>query len=415
MLRLTVYIAVMAAMLFCATTSSFAAPENFKIMDLEDEAPDFKLPGVDGKTYELKDFADAKVLMVVFTCNHCPTSQAYEERLMKMHEKYKDKGVSLVAISSNDPKALRLDEMGFSEVGDSFDDMKIRAKDRGFKFPYLYDGDKQEVGAAYGAMATPHVFIFDKDRKLQYTGRIDDADVGMVRSPDAVNAIEALLAGQEVEIPMTRIFGCSTKWSDKRKMVEESIKYWNTEPVGVEKIDEEGVKELAANQMRRLRLVNVWATWCGPCIQELPELVAINRMYRRRGLELVTISLDGPDKEEQVLKILEDNHVAATNYMFDGTEAAKDEPEKDESKKDAAAKGDAEKTEKEEPKKDKPSEKKPANWDKLAEALDKEWKGPVPYTILIAPGGKILYRKHDVIDPLELRKAIVEYLGRTYR
>src|ERR1700752_930901 len=102
-------------------------------------APDFKLPGVDGKTYRLKDFADAKVLVVLFTCNHCPTAQAYEGRIIKMHADYKDRGVALVAISPNDPRAVRLDELGYTDLSDSLAEMKIRARDRGLRFPYLYD------------------------------------------------------------------------------------------------------------------------------------------------------------------------------------------------------------------------------------------------------------------------------------
>ena len=373
MWRLTISVGSMAALLLLAASEGLSAPRGLKTLEIGAAAPDFELPGVDDKAHRLKDFAGAKVLLVVFTCNHCPTAQAYEDRLIKLHADYKDKGVALVAISPNDDKALRLDELGYSDVGDSLDDMKVRAKDKGFKFPYLYDGEKQEVSAAYGALATPHAFIFDAERKLRYVGRIDDSDMGKARSHDARNAVDALLAGKPVPVERTRVFGCSTKWSDKRQSVVDSIQRWNAEPVSLGTIDRKGVKKLADNDTKKLRLINVWATWCIPCVEELPELVAINRMYRRRGLELVTISLDGVKKREHALKFLKEKHVAAANYIFD-------------------------------------SEDK----DELAEALDKEWPGPVPYTILIAPGGKVLYRKHDAVDPAELRKAIVKYLGSTY-
>jgi peroxiredoxin len=342
-------------------------------MEIGAAAPDFELPGVDGKTYRLADFAAAKVLVVVFTCNHCPTAQAYEERLIQLHADYKDRGVALVAISPNDPLAVRLDELGYTDVSDSFDEMKIRAKDRGFAFPYLYDGEKQAVSAAFGVLATPHVFIFDAARKLRYVGRIDDSDVGVVKSPDTRNAIEALLAGRPVPVEKTRVFGCSTKWSDKRDTVVQSLARWNAEEVSVQTIDEAGVRKLVQNDTPNLRLINVWATWCGPCIGELSELVTMNRMYRKRRFELITISLDDAADRDRVLKDLREQHVSSTNYMFTSPDR-----------------------------------------DKLAEALDKQWPGPVPYTILVAPGGKILYRKHDAIEPLTLKKAIVEQLGRTY-
>src|SRR3954469_324362 len=119
------------------------AAEDVAPLEIGAAAPDFRLPGVDGKTYALADFADAKVLVVVFTCNHCPTAQAYEGRIAKLHADYRDKGVAVVAISPNDPEAVRLDELGYTDLGDSFQEMKIRAKDRGYSYPYLYDGETQ--------------------------------------------------------------------------------------------------------------------------------------------------------------------------------------------------------------------------------------------------------------------------------
>ena len=355
------------------SNASGAASKAVTPLEIGAAAPDFALPGVDGKTYRLADFAAAKVLVVVFTCNHCPTAQAYEDRIIQLHADFKDRGVALVAISPNDPLAVRLDELGYTDVSDSLEDMKIRAKDRGFEFPYLYDGETQAASAAYGVLATPHVFIFDAGRQLRYQGRIDDSDVGEVKSHDTRNAIEALLAGRPVPVATTRVFGCSTKWSDKRASAVESLAKWDAEEVSVQTIDEAGVRKLVQNDSPNLRLINVWATWCVPCVEELPELVTINRMYRKRRFELITISLDDPKDRDAVLKRLQEKHVSATNYIFNSDDR-----------------------------------------DKLAEALDKQWPGPVPYTILVAPGGKILYRKHDAIDPLALKKAIVEHLGRTY-
>ena len=361
------------AVLFFSSNGLAAAPGGVTTLQIGASAPDFELPGVDGKTYRLADFAGAKVLVVVFTCNHCPTAQAYEERLIKLHAETKDRGVALVAISPNDPLAVRLDELGYTDVGDCFEDMKIRAKDRDFKFPYLYDGETQKTSRAYGVLATPHVFIFDAARRLRYVGRIDDSDVRQVTSHDARNAIEALLAGSPVPVEQTRVFGCSTKWSDKRASAKESLAKWDAEPVALESISEEGVKSLVRNEGEKLRLINVWATWCGPCITEMPELVTMNRMYRKRRFEMFTISIDEAGQEDRALEVLKENHVSSVNYHFTG-----------------------------------------GSRDKLAEALDAKWPGPVPYTILVAPGGKIIYRGLNEIKPLELKRAIVEYLGRTY-
>jgi peroxiredoxin len=352
---------------------AIAAPDGFTELRIGDKAPDFDLPGVDGKRYLLRDFADAKLLLVVFTCNHCPTAQAYESRIMQLQDDYKDKGVALVAISPNDDQALRLDELGYTDVGDSFDDMKTRAKERGFEFPYLYDGETQKTALAYGVMATPQVFLFDGDRKLRYVGRIDDSEVKTVTSHDTRNAIDALLAGKPVPLERTRTFGCSTKWSEKRVDAEEAIKKWNEEPVTLKPLDEEALADLAMNETDQWLLVNVWATWCGPCILELPEFVTINRMYRGRELRVATISLDDPEQEKKALNVLRDRHVALANYIS----AIPDR-------------------------------------DRLAELLDPEWRGPLPHTVLIAPGGNVIYRSEGPIEPLEIRRAIVGQLGRTY-
>ena len=222
--------------------------------------PDFDLPGVDDRHVRLSDFAAARVLVVVFTCNHCPTAQAYEDRIVQLYRDYQDRSVAIVAISPNDPCAVRLDELGYTDLSDSLEEMKLRAKEKRFPFPYLYDGDKQAVSRAYGVQATPHVFIFDQDRKLRYVGRIDDSEQGNVKSHDARNAIEALLAGRQVPVERTRTFGCSTKWSDKQASAREALEQWDREEVTLEKIDAAGVRTLATKTHPR----NIDWSMCGP-------------------------------------------------------------------------------------------------------------------------------------------------------
>lgn len=355
-----------------------------KTLEIGATAPDFKLPGVDGRNYKLRDggwfvrdFAGAEILAVIFTCNHCPTAQAYEERIKKLTADYKDKGVAVVAISSNDPRALRLDEMAWSDVGDSLEDMKIRAKDKGFNFPYLYDGDRQKAARAYGPVTTPHTFIFDKERKLRYVGRIDNSEwkekPNMVQ--DARNAIDALLAGEKVPVEKTKTFGCSIKWSDKRALVKKERKELSKEKVAVGMIDVKGVKKLVKNNTKKLRLINVWASWCGPCKVEMPELVKIHWIYRNRRtteFELVTISVDPPKNKDGALALLKKYKASCKNYIFDS-----------------------------------------GNIYQLIEAVDKEWPGAIPYTILVEPGGKIICRTMGLTDPLELKKAIVGYYAGT--
>jgi thiol-disulfide isomerase/thioredoxin len=337
-------------------------------------APDFDLPGVDGRRYSLKDFASAKVLVVVFTCNHCPTAQAYEGRIQKLEADYAKKGVALVAISPNDPKAVRPDELGYSDLGDSFEEMKIRAKERGFAFPYLYDGDTQAVTRKYGPVATPHVFVFDAARKLRFTGRVDDGEnPAKIKVQDTRNAIDALLAGQAPPVEKTKVFGCSIKWADKANWVEEGKKRWAEEEISLTATDAAGLMALASNDSAKLRLINVWATWCGPCVIEFPDLVTINRMYRGRGLEVVTVSADPPEKRDAALAFLKEKQASTRNFVFETGDPYA-----------------------------------------MIEAVDAEWQGALPHTMLVAPGGKVIYRSEGAFEPLALRKAIVGYIGRYY-
>ncbi len=358
---------------FCLATPG----DEHKTLPIGAAAPDFKLPGVDGKTYSLSSFKEAKILVIIFTCNHCPTAQAYEDRIIQLTKDYRDKGAAVVAIMPNDPKAIRLDELGYTDLSDSFEEMKIRAKEKHFNFPYLYDGETQSVAKAYGPVATPHVFIFDKERKLRYHGRIDDVEKP-TKTPnnfDTRNAIEALLNNKEVPVQTTKVFGCSIKWTEKSDWIEKAKEEWANELVSVETINEVGVKNLLQNSSDKLRLINVWATWCGPCVTEFPEFIKMNRMYRGRDFEFISISADDPANKEKVLKFLQKQQASGTNYLFNNDDKYK-----------------------------------------LIEAIDPNWQGALPYTILVEPGGKIVYAKQGRIDPAEMKKKIVgdQFIGRYY-
>jgi peroxiredoxin len=357
--------------------NTYNSIEEPKTLAIGSSAPDFSLQGIDGKTYSLASFKNASVMVIIFTCNHCPTAQAYEDRIIKMTSDYADKNVSVVAISPNDPESVRLDELGYTDLSDSFDEMKIRAGQKQFNFPYLYDGETQAASKQYGPVATPHVFVFDKNRILRYQGRIDNMENPAKRptSTDARNAIEALLNNKEVPVASTKVFGCSVKWSDKEASVKKGLEEWAKEPVKLELIDEQGIKDLIKNNSGKLRLINIWATWCGPCVTEFPDFISINRMYRGRDFEFVTISADNPNNKEKALAFLQKKQASNTNYIFGIDDKYK-----------------------------------------LIEAVDPNWQGALPYTILVEPGGKIVYGKQGPIDPAEIKKSIVEnrLIGRYY-
>ena len=355
--------------------SQTANPEP-KTLAIGSEAPDFNLPGVDGKSYSLKDFNKADVLVIIFSCNHCPTAQAYEDRIIALAKDYKPKGVAVVMISPNSLQGLNLSELGYSDMGDSFEEMKMRAEDKGFSFPYLYDGDEQKTALAYGPVATPHCFVFDREMILRYTGRVDGSEKpGTGKGEDVRNAIDAVLAGEKVANPVTKVFGCSIKWSWKDEYTRKLYKQWSELPVTVEDIDVQGIKDLVKNTSEKLRLINIWATWCGPCIAEFSDFVIIDRMYRGRPFEYISISADKPEKKAEVLKFLKKNEASNKNYIFNKDDVYQ-----------------------------------------MIEAVDPDWQGGIPYTLLVEPGGKIIYKRQDTINPRELKKLIVEnkYIGRYY-
>ena len=148
------------AFLILAVTAWAQQPH--PILAIGSPAPNFELPGVDGAIHKLADYESSAVLVVVFTCNHCPIAQMYERRITQLAADYKDRGVAVVAIQPNDPKAIRIDELDSSDISDSLEEMKIRAEYKHLTYPYLYDGETQSVTEAYGPQATPHVFVFDR-------------------------------------------------------------------------------------------------------------------------------------------------------------------------------------------------------------------------------------------------------------
>jgi len=351
------------------------AAEGPRPLAIGSAAPDFDLPGVDGRRYSLADFADAKVLVIVFTANHCPTAQAYEARIAALDADYSARGVRLVLVSPNDPMALRLDEQGYTDLGDTLADMKIRARERGWTFPYLYDGETQETSRLYGPQATPHVFVFDASRHLRYAGRVDDNEnPAKATTTDARDAIEAVLDGRPVPLETTKTFGCSIKWADKRGWVDRAHEEWAKEEVTLTPVDVDAVREIATNtDSGKLRLINVWATWCAPCVIEFPDLVDINRIYRGRDFEMVTVNADVPEKRDAALAFLKERQASMRNLRFD--------------EGDPYA---------------------------LIDAVDGDWGGALPHTMLVAPGGEVVFRSQGAFDRLELRQAIVGWLGRYY-
>ena len=175
-----------------------------------------------------------------------------------------------------------------------------------------------------------------------------------------------------VPLEKTKTFGCSIKWPSKRDYADRAPAEWAKEKVAIDELDLDQLKELLKNDGINYKLINVWATWCGPCVIEFPEFVTMNRMYRNREFELITISLDELNRKPNALNFLTKKQASMKNFIFNGDKYA------------------------------------------FIETLDKNWEGSLPYTLFIAPGGKIIYGKQGLIEPLALKKIIVENIGRIY-
>lgn len=350
------------------------AQQAHPILAIGSPAPNFELPGIDGAIHKLSDYSASRVLVVIFTCNHCPIAQMYERRIAQLSADYSSRGVSVVAIEPNDPKAITIDELDSSDISDSLEEMKIRAAYKHLTYPYLYDGETQSVTDAYGPQATPHAFVFDSDRRLRYEGRMDNSYRSeLVTTHEVRDAIDALLAHRDIAVKHTGVFGCSTKWKEKHAAQIEALRKIEAQPVHLEMASAADLKTLKTNPEKKMLLVSFWATWCGSCIHEFPDLEDTFRMYSLRDFDLVTVSANMPDEKDSVLRMLEKMHATSRNLLFDSNDTAA-----------------------------------------LQRAFNPAWESAVPYTVLIAPDGRILYEKQGSVDILELRRTILAKLPSDY-
>jgi len=330
------------------------------------QAPAFDLLGIDGRRHKLDEYR-SPILAVVFISNHCPASQLYEGRIKAIARDYQDQGVQVVAIAPNGPDVVGPAALNYTDVDDSFESMKVRAEFRKFNFPYLYDGETQAVAHQYGPKVTPHIFIFDAERKLRYEGRIDDRmQEAKSKVSDARNALDAMLAQKPVAVAHTAVFGCSTKWNEHLESAQAEMKEWNARPVSVETISLDGLRQLRASAPGKTLMINFWATWCAPCQTEYPALLETYLWYRSRDFEFVSVAMQEPAEQPAVLKFLQKQHSAVRNLMLDSDDV----------------------------------------YAAMA-AFDPAWESGVPFTIVIAADGKVLLRQQGEVNKLELRRKIL--------
>jgi thiol-disulfide isomerase/thioredoxin len=296
---------------FVVASFSVCLAQEAKPLELGAPLPAFRLTGTDGVVHASTDWKQSPVLVVAFLCNHCTESQVYEARLNQLAQTFTSKGVSVVAVQSSNPKAVTDKDLAWSDVGESLDDMKERATFRKFRFPYLYDGDTGSTAQAFGA------------------------------------------------IGCTLLLGPATASKPSA----------DTAPVNVALASAEMLTALRHNPTGKLLLVNFYATWCGPCVTEFPDLMATNRMYRDRAFAFTTISSNVPDEKPEVLAFLKKMNATTSNLLYgsDDTYAMQD-------------------------------------------AFDPDAGSAVPVTVLLSPQGGVLFHEQGEIDLMEIRRAILANL-----
>ena len=353
-------------LLFLGLALTMRGAETHPILAIGSPAPDFALPGVDGQIHRLADYATDPVLVIVFTCNHCPIAQQYEQRIQQLYDDYRGKGVAVVAIEPNAPDAIRIDELDSTDMSDTLAEMKLRVAFKHLSYPYLYDGATQAVARAYGPQATPHVFIFDRTRRLRYEGRIDNSyRIEMVKTHEARDAIDALLAGKPVAVTHTGVFGCSTKWKEKEAERIAALIKLDAKPVKLDLATPADLESLRANAGKKLTLVAFWSTRCERCVSQLADWEATYEMYSARDFDLVTVATDPLNERAAVEQILKHRHISTRNLLLPSGETAA-----------------------------------------LARTFDPQWQPATPYLALVKPDGSIVHGLSS-LDILELRRAIL--------
>ena len=334
------------------------------------EMPQFRLPGLNGRLHDSSEFEKSNILAVIFLSNHCPTSQRFQERLIRLAKDYRPHGFTIVAISPNDPEAILPDELAHSDLGDTIEEMGIRAKELSYPFQYLYDGKTQEAAKAFGARVTPHAFLFNKTRKLCYTGRVGDPkNPTRTDREDLRLAIEALVQDKIPPVVQGRAFGSSIKWSKNRAIVEKVRERFSRETVSLKKADKRTLEFIRENKATWPKLIYVWSIEDKRKRNDLLELSSIHKIYRKRGLEWVTVCIDGETFQESAQQLLKETQASGRNFICPGSELSP-----------------------------------------LADLRAEKGNRITPYLALVESAGKIAYRSTAGLDPLLLKRHILTAL-----
>jgi len=280
--------------------------------------PSFRLTGVNGRVYTQSDFKDKKLLALVFLSNHCKVSQLFQGHLIELSQKFANDMI-LLAVSPNYADAILPDELAYSDLGDSFDDMRKRAVRMRYNFPYLHDGDKQHLTQAIGVKITPTVYLYNEKRELFYAGRIGNVD-----SPDKMETSElydAIMQGlREKGVPFkrTKVFGTSIKTKQNVLLAEQVRQRYADESIKLTQADDRKLEFYLKHNTKKPKLFYVWQTNDKNTRDNLMKLSFLYKIFRKRGLRLITVCIAKKGERSAIIELLQNSQLSSTNFLAYG-------------------------------------------------------------------------------------------------
>jgi len=280
--------------------------------------PPFSLRATNGEVYTESDFDDKKVLGIVFLSNHCKVSQLFQNHLIALTRKY-SKDMVIIAVSPNYEQSILPDELAYSDLGDSFEDMVKRANRMKYNFPYLHDGDDQNLTKEIGAKITPTIYLYNQDRELFYSGRIGNIDSPDNMETSEVNqAISSLLIGKKTSFKRTKVFGTAIKTKNHLFVAEQVRQRYADEKVRLSEADARKLNFYLTHNTRKPKLFYVWQTSDGKPRDNLIKLSFLYKIFRKRGFKLITVCIAKKDEEDKIVEFLENSQLSSTNFIVYG-------------------------------------------------------------------------------------------------
>ena len=310
------------ALVYIFNLTILAKNQNITIKQISE----FSLMGVDYKTYTNKDLNGLNGTLLVFLSNHCKFSQTFQQFLVHSNRKWNNQGIKLIAISPNHEKAVLPDEMAFSEVGDSFEEMVLRAKTQNYNFAYIYDGKNQIITKSIETKITPSAYLFDSQGELVYSGRIGDHEMpNDYEKSELHQNIVKLINKEKVEYNRTKIHGTAIKFKKDIRFAENLAKRYAEETIRLNYADERKLNFFIEQETNYPRFFYVWSLENNPDVtrENLIKISTVYKIFRKRGIKVFTVCICKPEDQSKVLEILKQTQLSSLNFYTGGTEVSK--------------------------------------------------------------------------------------------